>query len=85
MEEEKIRLTRYKAIPGYGERVWVNNKDKEIYTFFDLISIWTDDSRWEDDDSISTLFELPVGFSFDSCDRAMRLALDRLNIIFVDE
>ena len=71
-------IKRYcKAGNGYGERWAINSKDMELYNFFKLICLWTQDAKVEEDWSCTLIFELPLGITYDDC-ASIRLAIERL-------
>lgn len=57
-------IKRIPAIEGiYGERIVINSKSKDLYSFFKLISAWSVNSWFEEDSSHTTTWELPIGVS----------------------
>lgn len=77
------KIRRYPAFCCYGERYDVNNKDKEVFDFFEKICLWHQDSKLEEDYSVTVTFELPVGITYENSE-LLRYVLDKLNVNVVD-
>ena len=80
-----IEVKRVKAIPGcYGERVYVNKNDHEVYDFFRLITLWANNYYFDADGKLIYILEFPLGMSLDDKYPAIELALQRMNVKIVD-
>ena len=78
-----VKIRRYPSYCCYGERYDVNNKDKEVFDFFEKICLWHQDSKLEEDYSVTVTFELPVGITYENSE-LLRYVLDKLNVNVVD-
>ena len=78
-----VKIRRYPACCCYGERYDVNNKDKEVFDFFEKICLWHQNSKLEEDYSVTVTFELPVGITYENSE-LLRYVLDKLNVNVVD-
>lgn len=78
-----VKIIRYPAAIGYGERYDVNDKDKEVFDFFEKISLWHQNSKTEKDFSTTITFELPLGVTYEN-NKLLQFALDKLNVDVVD-
>ena len=71
-----------KKIPGiigvYGDRFQVNNNDVVATGIFKCLSVWTTDSKKENDGSITITYELPIGHHIESNPLIMYHIRDRL-------
>ena len=75
-----IEIVRFKAVPGcYGERIETADCDRKVDEFFELVSLWSQNRRYDEKTGIIyTLWELPMGVSID--DKAFAVALERLHV-----
>lgn len=73
-------IRRIPAVKGvYGERIVVNSKLSDIYAFFKLISVWSDNNWLEPDGTTTTMWELPIGISITN-NELIKNAIKRANI-----
>jgi len=78
-----VKIIKYPAFYVYGERYDVNDKDKEVFDFFDKISLWHQNAKTEKDGSTTVTFEFPLGETLEN-NKPIRLALERMNVEIVD-
>lgn len=78
-----VKIKRYPACCCYGECYDVNNKDKEVFDFFENICLRHQNSKLEEDYSVTVTFELPLGITYENSE-LLRYVLDKLNVNVVD-